>query len=230
MRRVAGPVHALSIEGSIGFERGEVSVGLRAVIARETDSGMEVLAGEIVGAKVVGLEAHVTAFDDVAFGRIIDDAAGISLLTDPSAPVAPAAVAPPAAPRPVLAPAPPPPPMRPAPPEPAAPAAQWADAITASAEADARPAAKVGSLGGAIPPRITRPQASHEETLFPEAGDTVEHFAFGTCEVLKSDGDRLFLRVGGKDGRIKEIAVEMLRVTPLESSGPGRRFKLDRKL
>ena len=63
----------------------------------------------------------------------------------------------------------------------------------------------------------------------PEAGDVVEHFAFGQSEVIKSDGERLHLRIG-KDGRVKEIALEMLKVSPLESNGPQRRFKLDRKM
>jgi hypothetical protein len=60
----------------------------------------------------------------------------------------------------------------------------------------------------------------------------VDHFAFGRCDVLKSDGERLHLKVH-KDGRIREIALEMLRVTPLEEGEEGsdkRRFKLERKL
>jgi hypothetical protein len=57
----------------------------------------------------------------------------------------------------------------------------------------------------------------------------VEHFAFGRCEVLKSDGDRLHLKVG-KDSRIREIALEMLRVTPLADDGGQRTFRLDRRL
>ena len=57
-----------------------------------------------------------------------------------------------------------------------------------------------------------------------------EHFAFGQCEVLKSDGDRLHLRMP-RDGRVKEIALEMLKVTELaRADGEPRRFKLERKL
>jgi hypothetical protein len=67
------------------------------------------------------------------------------------------------------------------------------------------------------------------DTPTPEAGDVVDHFAFGRCDVLKSDGDRLHLRVH-KDGRIREIALEMLRVTRLEDSGNKRRFKLERRM
>lgn len=86
------------------------------------------------------------------------------------------------------------------------------------------------SLTQAIPARPAKPQSAAEETVFPDAGDRVEHFAFGSCEVLKSDGDRLHLRLG-KDGRIKEIALEMLKVTELPGDGaPGRRFKLERRL
>ena len=65
----------------------------------------------------------------------------------------------------------------------------------------------------------------------PDAGDTVEHFAFGRCEVVKTDGDRLHVRLG-KDGRIKEIALEMLKVSRLEPE-PGqttKHYKLARKL
>lgn len=50
--------------------------------------------------------------------------------------------------------------------------------------------------------------------MLPEPGDCVEHFAFGTCEVLKSEDERLHLRLG-KNGAIKEIAVQMLRVSLL---------------
>ena len=94
----------------------------------------------------------------------------------------------------------------------------------------ARSSAPTLSLAQAIPTRPMKPVAAEVETLVPDAGDRCEHFAFGTCEVVKSDGDRLHLRLG-KDGRIKEIALEMLKVTALPDDGaPGRRFKLERRL
>jgi predicted DNA-binding protein with PD1-like motif len=218
-RRIAGPVQALSIEGSLGLERGEPSVGLRAVLARETDRGMEVLAGEIVSARVVALEAFVTAFEDLSIGRAIDANASVMLFGDPSdARYRPDAGEPEHTPAPVAKQAP----------------SAWTEVIAASAEgaADARrPAVRAGSLGGAIPQRPAGRQTSGADdgAQMPEAGDAVEHFAFGRADVLKSDGDRLHLKVD-KDGRIREIALEMLKVTPLESNGPHRRFKLDRKL
>ncbi len=219
-RRITGPVQALSIEGSIGLSGGEPSMGLRAVLARETDRGMEVLAGEITTARVVALEAYVTGFEDLAVGRGLDPVANVVLLGDASeahylpddersAPPMPSTRVPAAA--------------------KAAPVA-WGEAITASADAEASsPTANRGQLGGAIPARPQRPQRQYDEALVPEPGDVVEHFAFGPSEVLKSDGDRLHLRVA-KDQRIREIALEMLKVTPLESDAPHRRFRLDRKL
>jgi hypothetical protein len=94
----------------------------------------------------------------------------------------------------------------------------------------ARASAPTLSLAQAIPTRPMKPVTAEVETLVPDAGDRCEHFAFGSCEVVKSDGDRLHLRLG-KDGRIKEIALEMLKVTELPADGaPGRRFKLERRL
>jgi hypothetical protein len=75
-----------------------------------------------------------------------------------------------------------------------------------------------------------RPPTADVETPIPEPGDAVEHFAFGRADVVKSDGDRLHLRVH-KDNRIREIALEMLRVTRLPDSEEGRRhFKLERRM
>lgn len=92
------------------------------------------------------------------------------------------------------------------------------------------PRGSAPSLSQAIPQKLVKPVTTTEEDICPDPGDRVEHFAFGTCEVIKSDGDRLHLRLG-KDGRIKEIALEMLKVTELPADGePGRKFKLERRL
>jgi hypothetical protein len=122
-------------------------------------------------------------------------------------------------------------------------ASTWSAAIEASARseplgASGGAARAVGTSGtspaGAVPmpPRPLRPSVDLD-TLVPETGDTVDHFAFGRGDVLKSDGDRLHVRVH-KDGRVREIALEMLRVTPLEGSStaaPGtRHFKLERRV
>ena len=63
----------------------------------------------------------------------------------------------------------------------------------------------------------------------PEAGDWVQHFAFGLCEVLTSEGDRLRIRDVEGARRVREVALTMLRVTgPTESDGK-RLFHLVRR-
>jgi len=65
----------------------------------------------------------------------------------------------------------------------------------------------------------------------PDAGDTVEHFAFGVCEVVKSEGDRLHVR-NEKEQRVREISIEKLKVSLLSDADENgkRRYKLERKL
>ncbi|WP_394830940.1 hypothetical protein LVJ94_30980 [Pendulispora rubella] len=191
LRRIAGPVQLLLLEGSLGILP-DAPLSLRAVLARETDRGMDTLAGEIVAARIVSFEAVATALDGAA--AVHTDSAEPPAVRDE------VSVEPP----------------RVEPPPPAAPATTWSDAIAASNNVPA-------------PPRPVRRQNDDFDTIFPEAGDLVDHFAFGRCEVLKSDGDRLHLRVG-KDGRIREIALEMLRVQQLPEEGDKRRFRLERKL
>jgi predicted DNA-binding protein with PD1-like motif len=231
-RRIAGPVQAITIEGSVGLADGDVSLSLRAVLGRETDRGIETLAGEIQAARVIALEGVVTVLTDLAMSRSFDPDAGVWMLLDGMPQEAPIAQAPPIvsreAPRQAL-PAPLPPPK-------AAPA--WSEAIAASsAAADRSPQPpryqRANPPAGGAPLAIPRPikfvPPTGDDGPFPEAGDMVEHFAFGTCEVMKSDGERLHLRVY-KDGRIKEIALEMLKVTLLTTDGDTRRYRLDRRL
>jgi hypothetical protein len=86
-----------------------------------------------------------------------------------------------------------------------------------------------GSTAAPIPVRPPKPELDLD-VVVPERGDVVEHFAFGRCEVVRSDGERLHLKVL-KDGRVREIALEMLRVIPLGASEDDvRRFKLERRL
>ncbi len=184
-RLISGRVQAVAVEGSIGIVEGTPSCSLRAVLARETSSGLETLAGEIVSARTVALEIFVTSFDDPALGR-----------------------------------------------------KGWSGALEATADADrppipirqARPAPQGQQAQPMpMPSRPVRPEVDLD-TLAPEAGDVVDHFAFGRCDVLKSDGDRLHLRIH-KDGRVREIALEMLRVIQLsEESERPRRFKLERRI
>lgn len=246
-RRISGVVHVISLEGSIGLSSGDVSCGMRAVLARETESGLETIAGEIVDARIEAFEAWITAFDDVTATRQLD-AAGAWVLDATAGLARPApAAAPPPAPSPAAAPAPPPPAAAAPAPAPA-PAPAFSDVVRAAEAAERpapppppapeppRPAAPkpsptFSSMSQTIPQRITRPVVETEDEPVPEPGDVVEHFAFGRCEVVKTDGDRLHVRLS-KDQRIKEIALEMLKVTalPLEEGQTTRHWKLARKL
>jgi hypothetical protein len=87
----------------------------------------------------------------------------------------------------------------------------WAVTALASARARARDAAEI------------------DEGPMPEAGDLVEHFAFGRCEVLTADGDRLRIRDIDGPQRIREVSLSMLKVSgPTDSDGK-RLFQLTRK-
>jgi hypothetical protein len=90
--------------------------------------------------------------------------------------------------------------------------ATWATAAAASTEATAR----------------DEDEEDKEESA-PEAGDRVQHFAFGLCEVLTCDGDRLRIRDVEGPRRVREVAMSMLRVIgPTESDGK-RLFQLARR-
>jgi hypothetical protein len=107
----------------------------------------------------------------------------------------------------------------------------WADAVAASG---AQPPLKaISTTSNAMPvrPPAKPAQMDDVEQPLPEAGDERQHFAFGRCEVVKSDGDRLHLKVG-KEGRVREIALEMLKVTQLDEDPTvrPRHYRLDRRL
>jgi predicted DNA-binding protein with PD1-like motif len=214
-RAISGAVHAITIDGTIGLSEGTPQVVLRAVLSRETDAGVETLSGVVASARVVALEVIVTSAQDLALPLVHDGRAGIALLADSGG----ASPSPPRAdsPRPPVA-------------QPSAPSGGWADAVATSS---AQPALKPfsGSNLPAKPPARPVVESTDADQVFPEPGDEVEHFAFGKCEIVRSDGDRLHLKVG-KDGRIREIALEMLKVTLLDEdpNARPRHFKLDRRL
>jgi predicted DNA-binding protein with PD1-like motif len=212
-RRFAGPVQVLMLEGGVGLSGGEPSVSLRGLLAHETDARLETVAGEIASARIVALEGMVDVFDDLQLERSLDESAGIWLFRSEAdgMPQRPTTAT-----RPAIGPG-------------------WTTALEASAETDREPGAHPRSgEGGAMPAPIryqrqARPGADLDAPV-PEPGDIVEHFAFGLCDVVKSDGDRLHLRVH-KDGRIREIALEMLRVARLDDATAGtRRFRLERRI
>src|SRR5262249_44327800 len=82
IRQLSGPSQVIALEGSIGLAQDDVTCGLRAVLARETETGLETVAGEIVEARVVDMEVLVVAFDEVTATRQ-PNATGFALL-DPT--------------------------------------------------------------------------------------------------------------------------------------------------
>jgi hypothetical protein len=106
------------------------------------------------------------------------------------------------------------------------------DSVEVSARPAAGPPAPVWARVAAANAAAAERDAEEEEELesaLPEAGDLVDHFAFGLCEVLTSDGDRLRIRDVQGPGRIREVSLSMLRVVgPTDSEGK-KLFRLVRK-
>jgi predicted DNA-binding protein with PD1-like motif len=199
-RKIAGRVEAISLAGPITSTSNGPLCVLRAVLSRETDTGIETFAGHLAAARVVSLDGWLNE----ALSDPIDVAS--------------------------------PPRDAPAVKEPA-PKGPWADAIASAAEEPDEPAmppraqqTQSGPMVETAPmPRPpVKPQGEINE-IYPEAGDLVDHFAFGRCEVVKSDGDRLHVKIP-RDGRIKEIALEMLKVSIRPDEGGKRVYKLDRRM
>jgi hypothetical protein len=235
VHRVPGASLAIALEGTIGALAGDVGCSLRAVLAPQGPGGAAHV-GELVTARVRALECTVTAFDDASL--FVRQVAGITLVDTvaPSVPAAPepAKVEPRAAApsAPMLAP--PSEPAQPALPDaaPAAPAvakAPASDPALPGAESDRPRGGMLVPTGNtSMPTKPVRKQSDDEDDLYPEAGDLADHFAFGRSEIIKSDGERLLLR--SREGRVKEIALEMLKVTLLPDEGGKRVFRLARRL
>ena len=175
-------------------------------VSRLRSDGLESWAGELVRARSLGVHLAAQA------GRLAPPAAEAPISAAVSAPIAPppaveARSANPAVP--VIDSAVPGPARPPAavPPKPG-----WAMAAAASA----RTSASTGS--------------DTEDPELPEVGDLVDHFAFGRCEVVGSEGDRLRLRDLKPGGRVREVSVEMLRVMAPTSADGKRLFPLARRL
>jgi predicted DNA-binding protein with PD1-like motif len=211
-RRITGRLEAVSLAGPIVSTENGPFCQLRAVLSRETETGIETFAGQLASARVL-------LFDGFLHGTGL---APLDVAAEPRVPHVPhVPQAPPSA------------PSAPSP---------WAQAISASTERDddsrpqhderayTSPKQNAPTLSDPSPmPRPPQKPRSTAEELFPEAGDLADHFAFGRCEIIKSDGDRLHLKIP-RDGRIKEIALEMLKVSLKDEESGKRVYRLDRKL
>jgi hypothetical protein len=111
--------------------------------------------------------------------------------------------------------------------------------IRSTAELGARPLAETSAPVVALssepranavvqPARPTTPIQLAASDVFPEQGDICEHFTFGRCTVMLSDGERIHLRAG-TEGRTREVALSVLRVLLVSQPGEPRVFRLERK-
>jgi hypothetical protein len=109
-------------------------------------------------------------------------------------------------------------------------APERAETPVASSPKAASPAAPAASGWAAAAQAAAADLAEEEaEPERPARGDLVRHFAFGLCEVLQDTGDRLKLRDVHGSGRIREIALDMLEISPPIEQNGKRVFKLSRK-
>jgi len=247
-RRIDAPCGVVSLSGNVAISEGALSLRLFTTLARETELGLQLAAGQLVWARAFSVELHMVVFDDLTLLRAADERTGLAVISAKSRAATPPAAAPPAPAEPVR-PAPPPPaeppraappapaePVRPAPPHPAEPVRPApphpAEPVRAAPPPPAEPQRAAPpspppAESPALPPKPVRPRDDID--VYPDVGDAVAHFHFGECTVISSDGDRIRLRQD-RDGRVREVALSMLRIEPPTTLPDGRRhFKLSRK-
>jgi hypothetical protein len=79
------------------------------------------------------------------------------------------------------------------------------------------------------PPLPPKPRRNDAVEAYPEENDVVTHFAFGRCVVIFSDGERIRFQQE-RDGRVREVALSMLRIGEPTVLEDGRRhWELNRK-
>ncbi|WP_437808386.1 PPC domain-containing DNA-binding protein [Sorangium sp. So ce1078] len=236
-RVLEGPCDVVALSGSIALQQGETSLRLSTTLARESGVGLQLAAGELVWARVYGLELRVTVFDDLPLVRTFDDRTGLMQLasqsttipasvSEPTRAAPPAQAAEPTRTAPPAQAAEPPRAMAPAP---AAEPLRAAPVAAVAEPARAAPAASIAEPAAMpLPQRPVRPR--QEEESYPEVGDSVTHFHFGECTVISSDGERIRLRQE-RDGRVREVSLTMLRIEPptVDPANGRKHFRLARK-
>lgn len=207
-RTFATPTRIVSLEGRATAGQGGGVLSLSATVARKTPQGVELLTGDLVRAVAHEVELMITPLDPIA-----TDAASEREMENESDAPHEAVVTPPA------------------------PAANDPWAAVAKASASAPSAGAVRARVVPPPPAALAPPAAPptpprrktvDDEIYPEPGDLLDHFAFGRCIVLRSDGDELLVQHPAS-GRTRTI-----RLSALQASGPvdddGKRlFKLTQR-
>ena len=194
-----------------GAGESATSITLVALLCRQSESGPETRGGVLAGGAVVSATIRLGSGTDATHSQPPPRSQPVSALQ------APAPVVPTPTPRPAEA---APPIALPAAPPPAPAAAPSSPSTTPTAP-------PVFGSSGTLPKRPTA--VTTVEEVYPEEGDMVTHFAFGRCAVVSSDGERLRLQQE-RDGRVREVAVSMLRLKPPTVGEDGKRhWELGRK-
>lgn len=203
----------VSLTGNVSQLDGSTCVRLFATLARETEVGLSVVGGELMSGRAFAVELLVTALDDAGLARVADDRTGqltlVRSATEPPPPAREARSSPP----------------QDRSPEPAR--AAHREPSTPSIVEMARAA-----MAGEAPPPLLKRERPVEDfsDVYPEVGDMANHFHFGECKIISSDGDKIRLQQL-KDLRVREVALSALR-TELVSEDPEthhRTFRLLRK-
>jgi len=210
-RTFATPTRIVALEGRATAGSGGGSLSLTATVARKTPEGLELLAGNLVRALAHDVELMITPLDPEgdADAEIEPDAEATE-----KEPPAPARLAP---------------------------ADPWAAVAKASAVAATPTPSPTGPRARvhppAAPPAFVPPPAappapprrkSVEAEIYPEPGDLLDHFAFGRCVVLRSDGDELLVQ-HPVSGRTRTLRLSALQAAPPIDEDGKRLFKLTQR-
>jgi len=196
-RTFTGGLEVLSLLGHISEQAGKLVVTLRGTFMRDRDSGIEIVGGTILRARVFALELVLDSFDDLLLRRAQDPATGLPLWSEAVTPAATwSDVAKASAAKPVSPPVPLPPPVNvPVP----LPVAADSESVSDSDETD--------------------------DSLEP--GDILHHPTFGRCEVQRIEGNYEFAQVRLRNGRLVRLSLDVLRVARAGTEGGHRVFKAD---
>jgi uncharacterized protein len=208
-----GGLELLSLTGNVSERDGHLVLQASVSLMRDRDSGVELLGGHLVAARVFALEFVIDSWDDVILRRAADTATGLALWNQALEVATPAAVEAPA-PRPAAAPPASPPqdesPVLPPRFEPVLPKASISSSPSWTQVADA--SARKGPVAAPDEP---------DDAL--QAGDILLHPTFGRCEVQRIEGSNEFAHVRLKNGRTVRLSLDVLRVT-LSGDENGRRL------
>lgn len=197
---------------------GEQGLEVRATLASQSEAGSQVIGGLLVRATVVSADFRAV-IRETSTTKTAGPVTAATREPVTSSPVASAPPAPSVTPTPAT-----PPPSPPSSPS-VSPQPSPREAVP-SPGATSEPRTVSTPGGPPLPPKLRRTE--HLE-LFPEENDVVTHFAFGRCVVIFSDGERIRFQQE-RDGRVREVALSMLRIDePTVGEDGKRHWELRRK-